>query len=215
MKCLFRNSKLEIKNSAANAAAGFTLIEIVVSMAITVVIAILLVRLARDTTDSTLRFNNQLVTQQQIEQTLQLIVPEIRSISQGIDGSYPIAAAASSSFQFFSDVDRDGKLDKVRYFMNGNILQKGIIKPAGSPASYPTSTEIISDLVSGIVSGTQVFSYYGSAATSSGSTPLPSPINVLSIKTVKVTIVADQGLPGKPSLAGAETSANIRNLRYK
>jgi prepilin-type N-terminal cleavage/methylation domain-containing protein len=200
---------------ALGARAGFTLIEIVIAMAITTMMGIFFVRLARDTTDSTLRFNSQLLAQQQIEQTLALLVPEIRSISQGIDGSYPIAQATTSTFQFYADVDRDGNFDKVRYFLSGNELQKGIIKPTGSPLSYPTSGEATTTLVQGIVPGAQIFTYYGSGATSSASTALPSPVDVLSIKTVKVTLVVDQGLPGKPSFAGAETSATIRNLRYK
>ena len=206
MKALF------IKKSSK----GFTILELVISMAITMFIAILFVRLARDTTDSTVRFNNQLLTQQQIEQTLQLIVPEIRSISQGIDGAYPVAQATTSTFQFYSDIDGDGKIEKVQYFIaSSTILRKGVIRPSGSPAGYATSSEVFYDEVSGLISGSQVFAYYDSGATSSASTALPSPIDVLKVKTVKITIVADQGTPGHPSLVGSETSATIRNLRYK
>lgn len=194
---------------------GFTLMEVVIAMAITIMLGVFFVRLARDTTDSTLRFNNQLLAQQQIEQTLALLVPEIRSISQGIDGSYPIAEATTSTFQFYADVDRNGTFDKVRYFLSGNQFNKGVIKPTGSPLSYPTSTEYVLTVVDGIVPGAQIFSYYGASATSSASTALSSPVDVLLIKTVKVTLVVDQGLPGQPSFAGAETSATIRNLRYK
>lgn len=194
---------------------GFTLIEIVVAMAITSGLAFFFVTLARDTTDATLRFNSQLMTQQQIEQTMQLIVPEIRSISQGIDGAYPIAQATTSTFQFYSDVDRNGSFDRVRYFLSGTTLKKGVIKPAGNPPVYATSSEAITDVVLNVVGGTTIFSYYDSSATSSASNALPSPVDVLRIKTVKMTIVANQGTATKPSLVGAETSATIRNLRYK
>ncbi len=195
---------------------GFTILELIVSMAITVFVAILFVRFARDTTDSTIRFNNELLTQQAIEQTLQLIVPEIRSISQGIDGAYPVAQATTSTFQFYSDIDGDGKIEKVQYFVSSStLLRKGVIRPSGSPASYPTSTEAFYDLVSGMVPSNQLFTYYDSGATSSASTALPSPVDVLKVKTIKVTIVADQGTTGHPSLVGAETSATIRNLRFE
>lgn len=195
--------------------AGFTLIEIVVAMAITSGLAFFFMTLARDTTDATLRFNSQLMTQQQIEQTMQLIVPEIRSIAQGIDGAYPIAEATTSTFQFYSDVDRNGSFDRVRYFLSNGTLKKGVIKPTGSPPVYATSSEAITDVVAGVVGGTTLFSYYDSSATSSTSNALPSPVDVLRIKTIKITIVANQGTSAKPSLVGAETSATIRNLRYK
>lgn len=195
--------------------AGFTLIEIVVAVAITSGLAFFFMTLARDTTDATLRFNSQLMTQQQIEQTMQLIVPEIRSIAQGIDGAYPIAEATTSTFQFYSDIDRNGSFDKVRYFLSNGTLKKGVIRPTGNPPVYATSSEAITDVVASVVGGTTLFSYYDSSATSSASNALPSPIDVLRIKTIKITIVANQGTATKPSLVGAETSATIRNLRYK
>lgn len=193
---------------------GFTLMELVITMGITTLMAAFFVMLARDTTDSTLRFSSQLITQQAIEQTLQLIVPEIRSIAQGIDGAYPVSTATTSTFAFYSDIDVDGKFDKVRYFMSSSsTLSKGVIKPVGS--TYPTSSEQIVDLVAGIVPGTAIFAYYDSSATSSASSALPLPVDVLRVKTVKVTIIADQGTPGHPSLVGSETSATIRNLRFQ
>lgn len=198
-----------------HSSAGFTLIEIVVAMAITSGLAFFFMTLARDTTDATLRFNSQLMTQQQIEQTMQLIVPEIRSIAQGIDGAYPIAEATTSTFQFYSDIDRNGSFDKVRYFLSNGALKKGVIRPTGNPPVYATSSEAITDVVASVVGGTTLFSYYDSSATSSTSDALPSPIDVLRIKTIKITIVANQGTATKPSLVGAETSATIRNLRYK
>lgn len=210
-KKLIGNWKLEIGNFQK----GFTLMEVVIAMSIIVMMGIFFVRLARDTTDSTLRFNNQLLAQQQIEQTLALLVPEIRSISQGIDGSYPISIATTSTFQFYADVNRDGVFDKVRYFLSGSQLRKGLIKPSGVPLSYPTSSETITTVVDGVVPGAQIFSYFGTNATSSASTALSSPVDVLAIRTVRVTLVVDQGQPGRPSFAGAETSATIRNLRYK
>jgi prepilin-type N-terminal cleavage/methylation domain-containing protein len=220
MKKQFKKTKsfrpaLHVTRYTLRDSHGFTLIEIVVAMAIMSGLAFFFVNLARDTTDATLRFNNQLVTQQQIEQTMQLIVPEIRSIGQGIDGAYPIVGASTSSFQFYSDIDRNGSLDMVRYFLSGTTLKKGVIKPSGSPLAYSSSSEALTDVVTNVVAGTQIFSYYDSSATSSLSNALPTPVDVLKIKTVKMTVVANQGTPGKPSLAGAETSATIRNLRYK
>jgi prepilin-type N-terminal cleavage/methylation domain-containing protein len=193
---------------------GFTLMEIVVAMGIMVIIGVLGTYFARDITDSTLRVNRSLLTQQQLQQTLQLMVPEIRSASQSNDGSYPIVQATTSTFTFFSDIDQDGDFDRVRYFLNGTNLDKGVISPSGVPLSYPTSTETLRTLVENMVAS-QIFTYYGETATSTQSVPLPFPVNVLAIKTVEVTLVANQGTTSTPAFVGVKNQATIRNLRYK
>lgn len=195
--------------------SGFTLVELVVAMAIVAVVAVLFMRLSRDITDSTLRFSGSLVTQQSIQATLEVMIPEIRSIAQSNDGAFPISAAATSSFEFYSDIDRDGLFDRVRYFLSDTTFKKGVIEPTGSPLTYATSNEVVRDLVYNVVPAVQIFSYYDSTATSSQSTALPLPIDPLLIKTVRISLFANQGTASKPSIVGVNNEATIRNLRYK
>lgn len=201
--------------SAATSRKGFTLIETVVAMGIVMVVAVLFMRFSRDVTDSTVRFSGSLLTQQQLNVTMQVLLPEIRSASQGNDGSFPIAHAATSSFQFYSDIDRDGLFDRVRYYLQGTTFTKGVIEPTGSPLAYVTSTETFQDLVYNVIPGSQIFSYYDKTATSTASTPLSQPVDVSRVKAVRITLVANQGTSSTPSLTGVETTATIRNLRYK
>ncbi len=198
-----------------SARAGFTLIEIVIAMGITMMVGVLFVRLSRDVTDTTLRFSRTLITQQAIETTLQVIIPEIRSIAQSNDGSFPISVAATSTFEFYSDIDRDGLFDRVRYFLDGATLTKGVIKPTGSPLAYVTSTETLQSLVDNIIVGSQIFTYYDRNATTTNSVPLQQPVSPLDVKTIRVSLVANQGTSSTPSLVGVDTEATIRNLRYK
>ena len=195
--------------------SGFTLVEVVITMAIVMIVGVLFMRLSQDITSSALRFTNSLVTQQSIQSTLQTMVPEIRSAAQSNDGAYAISVAATSTFEFYSDVDRDGLFDRVRYFLSSTTFKKGVIKPTGSPLTYATSSEVLQDLVENVIPGSQIFSYYDKNATSSGSTALPSPIDPVQVKTIKITLVANQGTSSTPSIVGVETSATIRNLRYK
>lgn len=194
---------------------GFTLIEFLVTMTIVVVIGVLIMNLSRDVTDSTVRFSNSLVTEQAIQSTLQVMMPEIRSIAQSNDGAYPISAAASSSFEFYSDIDQDGLFERVRYFLNGTTFQKGVIKPSGSPLAYATSSEQLRDLVYNMVVPSQIFSYYDSTATSTDSVALSFPVNPLDVKTVRVNLVANKGTATIPAIVSTATEATIRNLRYK
>jgi prepilin-type N-terminal cleavage/methylation domain-containing protein len=202
-------------SSGAKARRGFTLVEVIIAMGILIAVGVTFAQLSLRITGSTLQFTSSLVTQQAIQETLLAMIPEIRSIAQSNDGAYPISAASTSTFEFYSDIDRDGLFERVRYFWNGTKFTKGVIKPTGSPLTYVTSTEVLVDQVQNLVTGTQLFTYYDKTATSSASTPMSSPIDPLGIKIVKIYIVANQGTTAAPSLVGVETEATIRNLRYK
>lgn len=193
---------------------GLTLIEVLITMALMTGVAFMITRFAGDLTDYSLRFNRSIFTQQEIQQTLQLIVPEIRSASQSSTGVYPIAEASTSSFKFYSDLDKDGDFEEVRYFLQNNIFKKGVIKPTGNPPTYPTSTEVIYELVHNMGTGT-IFYYYDNTATSTFSSPLSSPVDVLKIRTVEVRLIANQGTTSTQALTGVDNRATIRNLRYK
>lgn len=213
--CRLQIAKRQKDCRAREARAGFTLIEIVISMGIVMIVGVLFMRLSQDITSSALRFTNSLVTQQAIQVTLQGMVPEIRSASQSNDGAYAVSIAATSTFEFYTDIDRNGTFDRVRYFLNGTTFQKGIVRPSGNPLAYVSSTETVQPLIDNVIAGSQIFSYYDKSATSSSSTALPSPVDPVQVKTVKITLIANQGTSSTPSIVGVETEATIRNLRYK
>jgi len=49
---------------------------------------------------------------------IETMVKEIRGAKVGEDGSYPIVLADDKQFIFYSDIDNDGKVEKVRYFFS-------------------------------------------------------------------------------------------------
>lgn len=48
---------------------------------------------------------------------IETMVKEIRGAKEGEDGSYPIEMAGDKEFIFYSDIDRDGVTERVRYFL--------------------------------------------------------------------------------------------------
>ena len=50
---------------------------------------------------------------------IEVMVKEIREARMGDDGSYPIMEAENNEFIFFSDIDKDGEVERVRYFLSG------------------------------------------------------------------------------------------------
>lgn len=48
---------------------------------------------------------------------IETMVREIREARPGDDGSYPIAKAEDKEFVFYSDIDKDGETERIRYFL--------------------------------------------------------------------------------------------------
>lgn len=59
---------------------------------------------------------------------VEIMVREIREARPGDDGSYPIEKAGDKEFVFYSDIDKDGETERVRYFLgttgSGDQTQK-------------------------------------------------------------------------------------------
>jgi len=195
-----------------NSKKGFTLIEILVFSAIAVGIITVIASFITNLGNFEGYFNEALSVEQEIRQTLSVIVPEIRSAAQSNIGNYPIEAASENTFVFYSDIDKNGLFDRVRYFLDGNVLRKGVIAPSGNPLIYDPANEVIRDVVNNIVLGPNIFTYYG--ADFSGAEPaLPFPINIPDVRLIETTIRADQAENFDAQAIEMSVRATIRNLR--
>lgn len=54
---------------------------------------------------------------------IEIMVKEIREIREGENGSYPLELTGDKEFIFYSDIDNDGKTERVRYFL-GQIINQ-------------------------------------------------------------------------------------------
>ncbi len=210
-------NKLSISpiQSPSIARGGFTLVEVMISVAIVTILAGLFINLTKNITQSTLQFNGRLFTQQSLQTVLDMIVPELRTAANSADGAYLLATAGTSTLAFYSDIDGDGHPEKIRYYLAASSLNKGVMKPSGAPLRYVSSTEVVTELVTNMVPGNALFTFYDKNATSSASSAMPQPVDIIGVTTIKVTLSANQGNASLPSVVGVETEATIRNLRYK
>ncbi len=144
-------------------------------------------------------------------EAVKTMTAEIRTASVADTGAYAVSLANASSFTFYSDIDDDGLKEKVRYFLNGPILQKGVMKPAGSPLTYNGVSEVISTLASN-VTNTSVFSYYDKNYAGT-ETPLSSPVDIPAVRLIKITITVDQDTNRPPYPLAFSTQVSIRNLK--
>lgn len=193
---------------------GFTLIEVITTIAIFVVIMIAVSAFQYNVLNYNRIGTVALTNAQEVESLLKTMAKEIRSMESGSDGSYAISAAATTSLTFFADVDSDGNKEKVRYYIATTTIYRGIIKPTGSPASYIQGNETTKTLVTGIRNSpsTPIFDYFDSMYAGT-STPMTYPLNLTSIRLVKVTLTIDTDPNKAPVLRTYTTQVGLRNLK--
>ena len=139
--------------------------------------------------------------------------PGSRSTLPSSLGSYAIDSASSTAFIYYADLNGDGLKEKIRYFLSGTTLRQGVIKPSGSPLVYNPANEKIADMIHGIVKNSgPIFTYYDTNY--DGTTaPLATPVNLLNIRLVKITVKVDVDPRKPPGPAQFTTQVSIRNLK--
>lgn len=190
---------------------GFALIETLFGISIFVLVVIALTLFSRNIWIYGSYISTGLSDANNGKTALKRMVAELRTASTAENGAYVINSATATSFIFYSDIDGDGLAERVRYFLNGSQLEKGIIKPSGNPLSYNPANEVVAVFVPSVVNGT-IFEYYD--RNYDGTTaPLSLPINISAVRLVKITISIDKDLNKPPGANTFSTQVSIRNLK--
>lgn len=189
---------------------GFTIIETLFGVAIFVLVVGVLTFFSRNVWIYNSFISAGLTDTDTERQMLKTMVAEIRTASSSSTGAYAILEANSSSITFYSDIDNDGLKEKIRYFQNGSLLQKSLVKPTGSPPAYNQANEKITTLASNMTNVS--FAYYDKNY--DGETPpLSFPVNIPLIRLVKITITLDSDPNRSPTPTVFSTQVSIRNLK--
>ena len=142
-----------------------------------------------------------------IEQT----VRHLREASYADNGAYPIVAMDNTSVTFYSDYDNDGRIERIRYFLDNTYFKRGIIESAGDPPTYNSGSEVvtvISENVRNTAVGTQLFTYYDrSGAIMSDYSDLDA------LAFVVVRLVVNLHPERAPDDFELRSSASLRNIR--
>lgn len=206
-KLIYRRNMQKLNNR------GLTLVEVLVAISIFIFLATAIVSLFL----TSYRYNSivweQLKTQNEGRKTTQDFVNELRTASQSSIGAYPIEAAASSTITFYSNIDTDTLRERIRYFKSGRNLKRGVIKPTGNPLAYVSSTEVITDVAHDVANTSTAIFYYYDSNYSGAEAALSSPIDITSIRVVKITLQLDEDPHLTPVPFFIESKGLLRNLK--
>ncbi len=139
---------------------------------------------------------------------IEVMAREIRSARYGEDGSYVIWDTQDYQFGFFSDIDRDGEIERVRYFLDGTTLKKGVVEPVGIPAVYPSSTEEIHTISTYVRNLPPIFRYFDKQGNE-----LPPPARRKDTKMMELFLVINVDPNRPPQNFELKTRVQLRNLK--
>ncbi len=192
---------------------GFTLVEILVALGILVALTGVLFGFERYVFSENRVLQSSLFANQDARTVLRMFTAELRAAQPAATGAYPIAVAGPLALTFYTDLNKDGVVDQVRYFATGTSVKKGMIIPSGSPLSYDPAAETISTVASGLVPGTTaIFNYYDKnyAGTSS---PLAVPVSIPAIRLVQISLPIDADPTAPPVAETYQTEVTVRSLK--
>ncbi len=156
----------------------------------------------------------QLATQNDGRAAVQQFVDDVRRAETSSIGSYPISDASSTSFVFYANVDNDNSREKVRFWIDGTDLKKGVIQPSGNPLNYDGEESVITiaESVVNIAKGIALFEYYDNTYPVT-STPLTVPDALTDIRIIRMQLELEKDPTATPVPLHVEAVVNIRNLK--
>jgi len=193
---------------------GFTILEALVAMAGMLLLVEGAVSLFLFSNHSRDVIWEQLSTQNEGRKIVHDFTNEIRKTNYSSLGAYPIESAATSSIIFYTNLDTDNYREKVRYFLAGATLKKGVIKPSGNPLVYSQATETVVDIVHDVANGENpVFTYYNEGFSFATGTPMVLPIDATQIRLIKINLMLEEDPNNTPVPFSIESKVEIRNLK--
>jgi hypothetical protein len=132
-----------------------------------------------------------------------------------MNGAYPLAVTEDNQLIFYADVNGDEQVERRRYYVENDILKKGIVEPSGNPPDYVLDSEKTAIVVEHIdLSKLPLFTYYN------GNWPGDAPNNPLSYwerpletRLIKITIPLVISDANGEHLYQAESMVQVRNLK--
>jgi len=183
---------------------GFTLIEILIAMSIFTVVFILGADYITTGFRGSTFQSEQETAIQNARRGIETMTREIRGANQSAQGDYPLATIDDDNLIFYSDVEYDDTMDKIRYFVDGSDLKK-VVTQAGPANDYnqPGATTTIAHYINN--QSEPLFAYYDSDY---AVTDALNDVRLIKIR-LKINVTPERA----PNDYYVETDVHLRNLK--
>lgn len=202
-------AKAKIRNCSDQ---GLTLIETIVAIGIFSLATVAIMVFISQGFKAQKQSIQNIIAQQEIRRALKIMSKEIRGAAESAEGDYAIDTAQGQSLTFYTNIDDDVTTERVRYFLDGTELKRGLTQPSGEPPTYGEDEEI--SILARYVNNesTPIFTYYDTNYTGTED-PLPLPADIGEIRLIHIHLIIDVDPEQPPEGIILETEATLRNLK--
>lgn len=140
---------------------GFTLIEIITAMSISLVLLAAIYSLSNITGSSQSFILSNYFNTEDANTAANIIIKELRNARASEAGAHLFYNLGDNDIEFYTDSDNDDTVERVRYYLDDTDLIKQTIEPTGFPAVYdPASAteKVVAQNVRNL--GEPMFEYY-------------------------------------------------------
>lgn len=194
---------------------GLTLIEVVITVAVLGLVSVTGLMFINSAYEAQRVIFQEAQAASEARRGLKAMIAEMREARPGDDGSYILQTANDQELAFFSDADRDGQTERIRYYLNGLNLMRGVIPPQATAPTYPQSQEQSAVIAQFVRNGASaLFIYYnGDWPADATNNPLPAPARLSDTKLIHLHLVVDIEPFRAPVNYDLQGDVQIRNLK--
>lgn len=202
--------KKDDKKNRSGQSNGFTLLEIVVVLSISTALILLVAEFIISGYRANLFGKEQDLAIQNARKVNRILVNELREAIQSERGDYILDLTDNNQLSFYSDIDKDSNVEKVRYFLDGTTLKRGLINPTGDPLEYLPENETVGEIAEFLNNQSEpVFTYYD---TNNNIIVNPS-ASKTSIRLIHISLKINVTPTIAPMDYYVEMDAQLRNLK--
>lgn len=129
---------------------------------------------------------------------------DVREAAQSERGDYALASAQPQDFQWYGDINNDGKTEFIRYYLNGSDLIRTVTLPdAGNQYTIAGDTTTIAQFINN--QALPIFTYYNANNAITA--------NINEIRLIKVFLMVNVTPAIMPNDYEIETDIQLRNLK--
>lgn len=203
-----------MENNIKKKQRGFTLIEVVMSVAIFSLIALGLIVLISSIFTTNGKLSILSADTDQGRRAIFKFMQEIRNSTYANTGGYPLAEAGNQQLVFYSNIDGGTDVERVRYYISNGMLYRGVVKPTGSPYAYNLGNENNSVVQKNVANGANPLFYYYNSDYTGTEFPLSQPVNLTQVKVVKMDLrIFNKGGATGSNYFSTTATGTIRSLK--
>ncbi len=194
---------------------GFTVLEVLIAGFMITILGMGLLGLQVIVNQSQLSSIDNFTAVNESTAAVSAMTKEIRTAQKGENGSFQFIEASGQAITFFSDLDTDGRIEQIRYYLDGTTLKKDVINPQGNPVTYPQQQKVTTVVSENIRNGaTPIFSYFNHDwPKDTVNNPIPTPADLDSIKMVHIYIRVNPNIDPDNDYV-LESQAQVRTLKH-